>query len=158
MYRNSAEIYDLVYSDRRADVEFNTARVADLLRDLQDARVLEVGAGIGRTLLPIALAHPDTSFTGIDIDAEGLEVLARKARRDHLGTQLIADLVGGVVRRRPGAFKPVVGGVAVATGDASGELDDAGGFGAATVAATPGRPRRPRSGRSVGACSTCHLR
>ncbi len=58
-----------------ADIE---AAVADAGRSFEDFRdVLDFGCGCGRVLVPLARAHPSSSFHGCDIDVDAVRWLAR---------------------------------------------------------------------------------
>ena len=77
MYSHVAELYDTVYEKRTQDVAFYASVVADVVGD--GARVLEVGAGTGRVLLPLAAEHPGSRFVALDIDRDELDVLEQAA-------------------------------------------------------------------------------
>lgn len=47
---------------------------------LDNNRVIEIGAGTGRVLLPIAEKHPDLEFHAVDVIGDEVAVLADKAR------------------------------------------------------------------------------
>lgn len=83
-YSHVSQVYDLVYADRTADLGYYRSVVARAAAQ-GVARVLEVGSGTGRVLLPLATDHPQLSFTAVDVDADELTVLRHKLDDTGLG-------------------------------------------------------------------------
>ncbi len=95
--KRSAELYD-------AGVEFLFAGTADIMRrqiippiskfikerGADDARLLDVAAGTGRTLSQIAIAHPKLRLTALDLSPFYLQV-ARKQLRDVADVSFVAE-------------------------------------------------------------------
>jgi SAM-dependent methyltransferase len=76
-YTHVSQVYDLVYRERVVDARFYQQAVARAGRG-GGRRVLEIGAGTGRVLEPIARSHADVAFTALDLDADELDVLRGK--------------------------------------------------------------------------------
>lgn len=74
-YTDAAAVYDFIYKGRVDDVSF----YKDLVSELKPERVLEIGAGTGRILLPCAEANPGSHFTAIDGRTDDLAVLQKAA-------------------------------------------------------------------------------
>ena len=70
-YRDPSQVYDLIYKGRLDDVSF----YKNLVAELNPKKVLEIGAGTGRILLPCAEENPASHFTAIDERAADLTVL-----------------------------------------------------------------------------------
>ncbi|MGH3866605.1 MAG: class I SAM-dependent methyltransferase [Pseudonocardiaceae bacterium] len=80
-YSHVSQVYDLVYRERTDDAAFYGSVVARSVAGSGARRVIEIGAGTGRVLLPIARAHPEVSFTALDMDHDELAVLQGKVGR-----------------------------------------------------------------------------
>lgn len=74
-YKDAAAVYDMIYKGRVDDVAF----YRDLVSELKPKRVLEIGAGTGRILLPCAEVSPGSHFTAIDGRTDDLAVLQQAA-------------------------------------------------------------------------------
>lgn len=78
-----------------------------LLVERARGRVLDVGCGIGRIAFSLALANPDLAVTGIDIDAEKIEIAAEIAESS--GVRNLAFAVDNMFDLRiAGPFDTVV--------------------------------------------------
>ncbi|MBR1648440.1 MAG: class I SAM-dependent methyltransferase [Alphaproteobacteria bacterium] len=78
-YKNASELYDIFYEKRKEDIVFYNGIVGQYKSEFDNNRVIEIGAGTGRVLLPIAKAHPDLEFHAVDIIGDEIEVLKEKA-------------------------------------------------------------------------------
>lgn len=74
-YTDASAVYDMIYKGRVDDVVF----YRDLVSELKPKRVLEIGAGTGRILLPCAEANPGSHFVAIDGRTDDLSVLHKAA-------------------------------------------------------------------------------
>ena len=74
-YTDAAAVYDVIYKGRVDDFSF----YRDLVSELKPKRVLEIGAGTGRILLPCAEANPESHFVAIDGRTDDLAVLHKAA-------------------------------------------------------------------------------
>jgi len=91
MYASVSEVYDLVYAQRQADARFYAEFVAAHVAERSDAVVMEVGAGTGRVLLPIARRMPSVTFHAVDTDGEQLAVLNTRVERLGLGNIIVVN-------------------------------------------------------------------
>lgn len=79
-YKNASELYDVFYKERKEDIAFYSRLLTEYKSRLDNNRVIEIGAGTGRVLLPIAEKHPDLEFHAVDVIGDEVAVLADKAR------------------------------------------------------------------------------
>ena len=98
-YKNASELYDIFYSERKEDIKFYDDIISQYKTGFDNNRVIEIGAGTGRVLLPIAKKHPDLEFHAIDVIADEIEVLKRKAAANNI-TNIITH-VGDINEFRP---------------------------------------------------------
>src|SRR5262249_43905300 len=63
-------------------------------------RFLEVGCGDGATLMPLALAYPDSTFVGIDLSA--VAIARGEAMRSTLGLSNLSLVAGDLTKCDPG--------------------------------------------------------
>ena len=92
MYDTIAHYYDLIHSDLREDIKF-LLRMADPV----NGRVLELGCGTGRLMIPFAMAGYD--ITGVDHTLEMLAIGRKKVAELREGTRdrisfIEGDMVG----------------------------------------------------------------
>lgn len=89
-----SEIYDLVYADRVADVEYYRTCTRDSF-SAGGRRAIELGAGTGRVLVPTAASVPGMRFLALERDADRLALLQEKCRAAGLEnvSSLCADMV-----------------------------------------------------------------
>ncbi|ELY74679.1 class I SAM-dependent methyltransferase [Natrinema pallidum] len=80
-FRNWADVYDVVYEGKNADVDFYLDFALDA-----DGPVLEIGCGTGRVYLELLSAEVDAY--GIDISAPMLSVLREQAKKRELVPQV----------------------------------------------------------------------
>ncbi|WP_336967446.1 class I SAM-dependent methyltransferase [Sphingobium aromaticiconvertens] len=73
------------------------AHVFALYPDLEPGHILELGCGVGASLIPVAAAFPDAKVHGIDVGAAMLRYALARAR--HLSTSV--HLVQGNVEQAP---------------------------------------------------------
>ena len=66
-YKNASELYDVFYKERKEDIAFYSRLLTEYKSRLDNNRVIEIGAGTGRVLLPIAEKHPDLEFHAVDV-------------------------------------------------------------------------------------------
>ncbi len=79
-YKNASELYDIFYNERKEDIAFYNRLLTEYKNNLDNNRIIEIGAGTGRVLLPIAEKHPDLEFHAVDMIGDEITVLADKAR------------------------------------------------------------------------------
>ena len=79
-YKNASELYDIFYNERKEDIAFYNRLLTEYKNNLDNNRIIEIGAGTGRVLLPIAEKHPDLEFHAVDMIGDEIAVLADKAR------------------------------------------------------------------------------
>src|SRR6266540_383666 len=72
----------------RPETEVVVERALDLIRELGEPRVLDVGVGSGAIALAIAGEHPGARVTGVDLSPAALELAAENAARLDLGIDL----------------------------------------------------------------------
>ncbi len=53
-YKNASELYDIFYNERKEDIAFYNRLLTEYKNNLDNNRIIEIGAGTGRVLLPIA--------------------------------------------------------------------------------------------------------
>ena len=70
----------------RPETEIVVERTLELLRELDEPRVLDVGVGSGAIALAIKDEHPDARVTGVDTSPEALDLAAENAA--HLGLEV----------------------------------------------------------------------
>jgi SAM-dependent methyltransferase len=69
------ELYPYPLADHSAEPIYDVALALDLIvADLDGKEVLDAGCGTGHRLVGMALAHPDTSFVGVDFSDGSLAV------------------------------------------------------------------------------------
>ena len=93
-YKNASELYDIFYAERKEDIAFYNQMLAKYKPVLDNNRIVEIGAGTGRVLLPIAARHPDLEFHAIDVIGDEIAVLKQKAEEqgiDNIVTH-VADI------------------------------------------------------------------
>ncbi len=79
-YRNASELYDIFYRERKEDIAFYNRVLTNYKNGLDNNRIIEIGAGTGRVLLPIAEKHPDLEFHAVDVIGDEISVLEEKAK------------------------------------------------------------------------------
>jgi release factor glutamine methyltransferase len=72
----------------RPETETLVERALDLLRDLAQPRVLDIGTGTGAIALAVADEHPGAIVTGIDISLDALELAGENAVRTGVAVEL----------------------------------------------------------------------
>ena len=72
----------------RPETEIVVERALELLRDLDEPRVLDVGVGSGAIALAIKDEHPHALVTGVDTSPDALELAAENAARVGLEVDL----------------------------------------------------------------------
>lgn len=77
-YNNASELYDIFYKERKEDVVFYNNILTEYKKDFSNNKVLEIGAGTGRVLFPIAKKNPDLEFHAVDIIGDEIAVLSRR--------------------------------------------------------------------------------
>jgi len=81
----------------RPETETVVGRCLELLRDLDEPRVLDVGTGSGAIALAIADEHPGARVIAIDVSADAVELARRNTERTGLGVELrVHDLRSGL--------------------------------------------------------------
>lgn len=83
-YKNASELYDIFYAERKEDIVFYNDILSQYKSKFSNNHVLEIGAGTGRVLLPIAKKHPDLEFHAVDVIGDEIEVLKRKAEAHNI--------------------------------------------------------------------------
>lgn len=83
-YKNASELYDLFYKERTEDIIFYGKMLSRYKPLLKNNRVLEIGAGTGRILLPLAQKNPDLEFHAIDIIADEIAILENKIKKANI--------------------------------------------------------------------------
>ncbi len=83
-YKNASELYDIFYESRKEDIVFYNDILSHYKPSLSNNRILEIGAGTGRVLLPIAAKHPELEFHAVDVIGDEIEVLQEKAARHNI--------------------------------------------------------------------------
>lgn len=78
-YTNVSQLYDATYSVRTGDLQFYKEYIEEQKLKSTICSVIEIGAGTGRVLLPIACNNQDIVFTAVDVISDELEVLKEKA-------------------------------------------------------------------------------
>jgi len=68
-YKNASELYDIFYKERKEDIKFYDDVISEYKTGFDNNKIIEIGAGTGRVLLPIAKRHPDLEFHAIDVIA-----------------------------------------------------------------------------------------
>jgi ubiquinone/menaquinone biosynthesis C-methylase UbiE len=79
-YRVLTRLYDPLVRLTTRESAFKRALLAQVEAD-RPRRVLDLGCGTGTLTIAIAKALPGATVTGLDADAEALEIAANKARR-----------------------------------------------------------------------------
>jgi SAM-dependent methyltransferase len=77
-YQNVSQLYDAVYGSKIDDMQFYRDYIGEQKALMSIKTVLEIGVGTGRILLPMAQAHPEIRFVGLDVIGDELEVLDDK--------------------------------------------------------------------------------
>lgn len=98
-YKNASELYDIFYKERKEDIKFYDDVISEYKTGFDNNKIIEIGAGTGRVLLPIAKRHPDLEFHAIDVIADEIKVLERKAVAN--GITNIVPHVGDINEFRP---------------------------------------------------------
>lgn len=99
-YKNASELYDVFYKERKEDIAFYSRLLTEYKSSLDNNRVIEIGAGTGRVLLPIAEKHPDLEFHAVDVIGDEIAVLSEKAKAR--GIKNIVLHVADINEFRPG--------------------------------------------------------
>ena len=81
-YKNASELYDIFYKERKEDIAFYNKILKEYKNTFSNNKVIEIGAGTGRVLLPIAARNPDLEFHAVDVIGDEIEVLKEKASRE----------------------------------------------------------------------------
>ena len=81
-YKNASELYDIFYKERKEDIAFYNKILKEYKNTFSNNKVIEIGAGTGRVLLPIAARNPDLEFHAVDVIGDEIEVLKEKAARE----------------------------------------------------------------------------
>ncbi|MBQ8785226.1 MAG: class I SAM-dependent methyltransferase [Alphaproteobacteria bacterium] len=81
-YKNASELYDIFYKERKEDIAFYNRILKEYKKTFSNNKVIEIGAGTGRVLLPIAARNPDLEFHAVDVIGDEIEVLKEKAARE----------------------------------------------------------------------------
>lgn len=81
-YKNASELYDIFYKERKEDIAFYNKILKEYKKTFSNNKVIEIGAGTGRVLLPIAARNPDLEFHAVDVIGDEIEVLKEKAARE----------------------------------------------------------------------------
>lgn len=103
-YTHVSQLYDLVYESRESDAAFYRHQIEQAAA-AGATRIMEIGAGTGRVLLPIAAALPDVHFTALDSDKDELSVLRQKL--DEHGLVNVATEHSDLHTLSPGSFDVV---------------------------------------------------
>ena len=74
-YKNASELYDIFYKERKEDIAFYNKILKEYKKTFSNNKVIEIGAGTGRVLLPIAARNPDLEFHAVDVIGDEIEVL-----------------------------------------------------------------------------------
>ena len=72
----------------RPETEIVVERALELLRDLDEPRVLDIGVGSGAIALAIKQEHPSARVTGVDTSPDALELAAENAAQLGLDVEL----------------------------------------------------------------------
>jgi release factor glutamine methyltransferase len=91
----------------RPETEVLVERCLELLADLAEPLVLDVGVGSGAIALALADEHPGARVHGIDLSAEALSLAGENARRTGLADRVSFE-VGEAADLPPGSFDLVV--------------------------------------------------
>jgi release factor glutamine methyltransferase len=91
----------------RPETEVLVERCLELLADLAEPLVLDVGVGSGAIALALADEHPGARVHGIDLSAEALSLAGENARRTGLADRVSFE-VGEAADLPPGPFDLVV--------------------------------------------------
>ena len=78
-YKNASELYDVFYEERKEDIVFYNQILTKYKPNFPNNKVIEIGAGTGRVLLPIAKKNPDLEFHAVDVIGDEIKVLEEKA-------------------------------------------------------------------------------
>jgi tRNA (guanine-N7-)-methyltransferase len=78
--RNAFDVSWPIYGLKLADGAINT----DAIFGRSGQKVLEIGFGMGTSLIEMALANPDTDFIGIEVHPPGVGTLMNSARLENL--------------------------------------------------------------------------
>ena len=78
--RNAFDVSWPIYGLKLADGAINT----DTVFGRTGQKVLEIGFGMGTSLIEMALANPDTDFIGIEVHPPGVGTLMNSARLENL--------------------------------------------------------------------------
>jgi tRNA (guanine-N7-)-methyltransferase len=78
--RNAFDVSWPIYGLKLADGAINT----DAVFGRTGQKVLEIGFGMGTSLIEMALANPDTDFIGIEVHPPGVGTLMNSARLENL--------------------------------------------------------------------------
>ena len=100
-YTHVSQLYDIVYESRTNDIGFYRSQIEQAAA-AGATTIMEIGAGTGRVLLPIASALPDVRFTALDTDGDELSVLQRKIHE--LGLDNVDIQHGDLHSLSPGRF------------------------------------------------------
>lgn len=93
-YNNASELYDIFYKERKEDIAFYNNMLTEYKDRLDNNRIIEIGAGTGRVLLPIAKKHSDLEFHAVDVIGDEIEVLQEKAQANGINNIVthVADI------------------------------------------------------------------
>lgn len=80
-YNNVAELYDIFYKHRVEDISFYNSLISKYKPVLDNNNIIEIGAGTGRILLPMAKNNPDLIFTAVDMNPDELNILETQAKK-----------------------------------------------------------------------------
>lgn len=69
------------FERRVADVELNTIQCLKAIHNhIPEGNILEIGCGIGRLTLPMAIKNPTSRFIGVDISKEMIKIAKNRAK------------------------------------------------------------------------------
>ena len=80
---------------RRRRWATSEARLPRGLRGQAGPLALEVGFGLGHSLMEMAAAHPDKNFVGVEVHKPGIGAALRRSRRDETSWEMVGSTASG---------------------------------------------------------------